>query len=854
MILVSVAGQAQTRRGADVRASANLDAIARRPESHAVMAGAMPREIFEPERAVRRRNTASAASMAGAARLPETLPAAPTLIPPVYTGFQALGDNFTSIPPDTQGAVGPQHLVTILNTQVTIQSRSGVVRGGYPITLSAFWSPLGPFASGGAPFDPRIFYDAATDRWIASSDSGAQLSTSALLLAASQTGDPGGVWNYYKVTVGAQNLWGDFPSSGFNANWVAVSMNMFQIRGAGNYVNTNLYVFSKADLYADGGGKGTHTVFSDNSGEFTTAVDLDNSSPNTLYLLQAFATDFGPVAGSGAIRITKLQGPVGSETFAAGNGGFINIADPWSDTGPGTGDFGPQAGTNTRIDTGDSRLGNCLLHGGSIWCAHTVFVPYPKPTRAAAQWFQIDPSTNPPAIVQRGRVDDPNNSFFYAYPSIAVNKNGDALIGYTRFSAGDYSTAEFSYRTATDPLNTMEPDVIFKLGESSYVATGSRTGSNRWGDYSMTVVDPAGGMNFWTIQEYASTPPANRSGAFGTWWAQVVAPSSGLKCNYVVEAADSSFNLSGGTGTVTVSAPSGCLWQAASNTNWISITSGTPGSGSGTAQYNVASATIASRSATVTVAGQNITVTQSAPSPAAPSFAAQGVVNAASYQGGSVAPGELVTIFGTGLGPASLQKPVVSVTGQVDTITGGTRVLFDGVAAPMIYASSTQISAVAPFGLQGRTSTQVQVEFNGTRSAVLTVPVADTLPGVFTANATGKGQGAILNQDFSANDAGFPAPIGSFIMIYLTGAGATQAPVTDGELAQDATNIALEAAVTIGGVTVKPSYAGSAPGLVQGVVQINVVVPTGVSPGNAVPIEVTIGGVTSPAGVTVAIR
>jgi uncharacterized protein (TIGR03437 family) len=196
----------------------------------------------------------------------------------------------------------------------------------------------------------------------------------------------------------------------------------------------------------------------------------------------------------------------------------------------------------------------------------------------------------------------------------------------------------------------------------------------------------------------------------------------------------------------------------------------------------------------------------------------------------------------------------VSATGVVDTIAGGTRVLFDGVAAPMIYAASGQISTVAPFSLQGHSSTLMQVEFLGTRSAPVSVPVAASAPAIFTADSSGKGQGAILNQDASINSSSRPAVAGSVIVIYLTGAGAMLTPVTDGVLAQATALIAQDATVRIGGIPVKPAYAGAAPGIIQGVVQINVTVPIGVAAGNSVPVEVTIGGVTSPAGVTVAIR
>ena len=848
VLLVPAAG-AQTRHQADMRATANLDALARQPRGRAEAPTAQ-REIVEPERAVRRRNAAKPATVAP--RAPQAAPVAAATVTPVYSGFAGLGDNFTAIPPDTQGAVGPLHVVTMLNTQVLIQSRSGVTRDNYPMSLSVFWSPLGPFNGTNAPFDPRILYDASADRWIASAAMGGETASSALLIATSQSGDPGGVWNYYKVTVGNSNLWGDFPSLGFNGTWVVVSMNMFQIKGAQNYVNTSLYVFSKADLY-DPKGAGTHTVFSDDGGEFAAAVDADDTSPDALYLLQAYATDYSGIAGNGSIVVSKLSGPVGSEAFQGGNAGTINIPDPWADTGPGENDFAPQQGTPVRIDSGDSRLGNCVLHNGTIWCAHTVYLPYTVPTRAAAQWFQIGFTGGKAQMVQRGRIDDATNTYSYAYPSIAVNKNDDALIGYTRYSSSEYATVAFSFRTASDPPGAMQPGTIFKLGESAYISAGARSGSNRWGDYSATMVDPADGLSFWTIQEYASTPPANRTGAFGTWWAEVTAPSAGLNCTYAVSSATSrTFEAAGGPGTFTVTTGSGCPWQAASNTNWITITSGSPGVGGGTVAYTVATSNAsASRTGTITIAGQTLPVTQGTAPAAGPSFAAQGAVNAASYQPGAIAPGELITIFGSALGPATLAQPAVN-SGVVDTIAGGTRVLFDGVAAPMIYALSGQISAVAPFSLTGRTSTQVQVEYLGTQSSAITMPVAASAPAIFAADASGKGQGAILNQDFSVNSPTHPATAGSTVMIYLTGAGAMQAPVTDGALGQASDLVAQAVSVRIGGVDVPVQYAGAAPGLVEGVIQVNAVVPA--TPGNAVPVDVTVGGVRSSSAITMAVR
>ena len=806
---------AQTRHEASSHARRRTcSEIARQPKSRVVAGDLRQREVFEPERAVRRRNSAKPA--AATPRQPVAARAQTTAgTVPGFSGFAALLDNFTAIPPDTQGAVGPNHVVTMLNTQVLIQSRGGLTQANFPITLNAFWSPLGTFSD---TFDPRVLYDSVADRWIASAAVNSVKSSSALLLATTQTGDPTGKWNYYRINVGNTNQWGDFPALGFNANWVVVSMNLFQIRPTEDYISTALYVFSKADLY-DPAGTGKNVTFTDFDGEFTPVYDYDNSSPNTLYLTQEFSSENATTTGTGEIRISKLTGAVGKENFSGGNGGTAILSDAWADAGADE-DFGPQPGSSVKIDTGDSRLVNCLMRAGMIWCSHTVFLPYDQPRRAAAQWFQLDPSKNPPAILQHGRIDDPTSTFYYAYPSIAVNKNNDALIAYTRFSANDYPTAAFAYRTAKDPLNAMQPEVLIKAGEAPYVSLGARSGMNRWGDYSATVVDPVNDLTFWTIQEYASTPPSTHTGAFGTWWAQVTAPSAASPCSYSLTPSKASFDNSGGTGSIAIATSAGCPWQAAGNASWIAITAGSPGSGNGTVQYEVSEMPGAtdSRTGVLTAAGQSFPITQGPPSGGlgAPVFTSAGLVNAASMQTGAVAPGEVITLFGTNLGPAALQKPAVN-GGQVDTIAGGTRFLFDGIAAPMIYAVSNQAAAVVPFAVQGHSTAQFQVEYQGTRSAPVTLPVAAASPAIFTASQSGKGQGAILNGDGSVNTQATPTSAGDTIVIYATGGGALTPAVPDGAFAQAPLGkLAQPYSLRIGGLPATVTYAGSAPGIIPG--------------------------------------
>ncbi len=135
---------------------------------------------------------------------------------------------------------------------------------------------------------------------------------------------------------------------------------------------------------------------------------------------------------------------------------------------------------------------------------------------SAVQWWQISPAG---AVLQLGRIDDPSGNLFYAYPSLAVNREGDALIGYGRFSATQYAGAGYALRCGTDPAGTLRADTVLKAGEAAYYETVGET-LNRWGDYSQTMVDPANDFGLWTIQEYAY-PPAPAFNRWSTWWGSV---------------------------------------------------------------------------------------------------------------------------------------------------------------------------------------------------------------------------------------------------------------------------------------------------------------------------------------------
>lgn len=237
---------------------------------------------------------------------------------------------------------------------------------------------------------------------------------------------------------------------------------------------------------------------------------------------------------------------------------------------------------------------------------------------------------------------------------------------------------------------------------------------------------------------------------------------------------------------------------------------------------------------------------------ATPAIAA--VQNAASYAQGAVSPGSIVTIFGQNLAGSNSSSAELDAAGNVATILGNSLVLFDGLPAPMIFASSSQVSAVVPLGLSAAT-TQVQVEYGGQISSALTLPVAAAAPGIFTAGGSGTGQAAALNQDGTVNSVGNAAAAGSVITLYATGAGPVTPRGLDGTVvtADNPPQPVLPLSVQVGGQLAALLYAGGAPGEVQGVYQINIQLPAGVT-GSNVPVVLTAGGASSQPGVTVAVR
>jgi uncharacterized protein (TIGR03437 family) len=240
------------------------------------------------------------------------------------------------------------------------------------------------------------------------------------------------------------------------------------------------------------------------------------------------------------------------------------------------------------------------------------------------------------------------------------------------------------------------------------------------------------------------------------------------------------------------------------------------------------------------------------------------MVNAASFatHNTNFAPGEIVTLFGSNLGPEALVGAELDPTGHLSNMLSGCQFLVDGTPAPLVYVQAGQVSAILPYELTpqigGALANYAQMVCNGVGGNVIEFAAVAADPAIFSATQTGQGQAAILNQDGTYNSASNPASGGSIVQIFATGEGVLSPAGEDGRIENGPVSgiptPALPVTVTFGGtVSPKLTYAGVAPGEVDGLLQIDAQVPTGLTPGN-VPIVVTIGTTASPQGLTIAVK
>jgi trimeric autotransporter adhesin len=409
----------------------------------------------------------------------------------------------------------------------------------------------------------------------------------------------------------------------------------------------------------------------------------------------------------------------------------------------------------------------------------------------------------------------------------------------TNLAAGTYTgtvTAAVS-GTTNSPLSipvtmvvTAQPSIVATPATIAFGAGANTGGPTRPGDPTFptpptTPTDP-------------TVPPANPGGQPGQAQAgnqtvQVLATAAGASFTTSVSGSTCGNFLTVTPASATAPAT---LTVAADLTN-VTATSCT-------ATITITSAGLASATVAVTAA------VQTTPARVAPTITS--VRNGASFATGTIAPGSIVTIFGTNLGPPTATAGQYAA-GVLTTSLAGAQIAFDGVAAPILYLSSTQASVVAPMELSGKKQTGIQVSLNGLQSTAVQVNVAEIAPGIFTADSSGTGAATALNQPAGLPNATTSAAKGATVSVYLTGAGGMNPAGRTGALASAQQSITATPAATVGGAPAAVSYAGSIAGSLYGIYRVDLVVPSATASGK-VPLVIAIGGVAAQTGVTLNVQ
>lgn len=380
----------------------------------------------------------------------------------------------TAIPPDTCGAIGPNHFVTIVNSNISAYLKAAP----HTRVLNQATSVFLPGSSG----DGRVLFDQHSQRWIVlNTNFGGNLH-----LAVSDTDDPTGNWFKIalNVRVGADvNRSIDFPTLGVDQDGIYSSAFM-----VGATTNFSIFAIEKAPI-VDMSTLGAATAFQNQTATFEGALQPVHTygTPAGEYYVSRLDVN--------NLRIRRVDPPLNAPTVST----LGDPAIPFHLDPPDA----PSLGSGINIDTGDARISHTPFYrDGAIYAAHTIN----NAGRAAVRWYVIDEGSL--TVTDSGTIDDPNLYFYYGH--MAVNVCGDLVLGFSGSDANQFVGAYFTGRRFSDPAGQTAPPFQYEAGLNSYTLTDG-FGRNRWGDYSAVSVDPSDEQTFWNIQEYARTP-ANRWG------------------------------------------------------------------------------------------------------------------------------------------------------------------------------------------------------------------------------------------------------------------------------------------------------------------------------------------------------
>jgi hypothetical protein len=460
---------------------------------------------------------------------------APTMPGPLLTfeGLDQSQDCCDFAVPDTDGDVGPNHYIEALNDGFNIFDKNGNTLSG-PTTFNSFFSTLkGTPCEDDNSGDPFVFYDQIADRWVITDFAHPEIPGTSFFecIGVSQTGDPvAGGWNLYALQTDPAHLnqLGDYPKWAMwndgamqNAYFLTVNLYITEV----TFVGVRAFALDRASMIAGGPANAiAFTIPPANSQDpYLPMEELFSLVP------ASFRAGDPPPAGrdemllaidspaTGGVTLTQVHAwkfhvdfaNPGNSTLGIGANHTPNAeitVNGFVDAFTNTLALVPQQGTRQKLDTLGDRIMTPLAYQNrsgteSLYASQTVILNYPSgPT--AVRWYQFDVTggTFPATPVQQQDWTNGNDGLWRWMPSIAVDANGNAAIGYSTSSTTIFPSIRYAGRLATDPIGN--------LGQGEAIMTtggGSQLRENRWGDYTMTTIDPSDGHSFWHVNEYYPT-------------------------------------------------------------------------------------------------------------------------------------------------------------------------------------------------------------------------------------------------------------------------------------------------------------------------------------------------------------
>jgi hypothetical protein len=455
------------------------------------------------------------------------LPARPSNAASVATSFGGMtfADSGNSVPPDTHVAVGPSHIVEVINHTVAFYSKA-TGNELFQQDLPTFFENDLPKGPGG--FDPSVTYDELAGRFViiilqvTSNDEGY------LLYAVSNTSNPlDGFTEKHRIVMNEAGknmnvtVEPDFPRLGWNADAHVIAITMNAVNNAEACDHVSIIVIDKSTvLDADPTTFSFHHIDRSSAAcgadssivpTIVPAIMHGASSGAPMWLVEETNQSADPSVVKSQVRVTKMTNVLSATpTFTSTDVTVNNYSMPHDADQPG--------GAAT-IQTNDARFLSVAWRNNRLLAAHNIGLPAGSPNKALARWYEFNTSSTTPSLTQQGAID-PGAGVSTYYPSIEVAANGDVGMTFMQSSASEFVSMYVTGRSSSDSAGTMQTPTQIKAGTATYKSSldcfngSSFTQDCLTGDFSGIAVDPSSNNAFCAANEYATSASEPN---WGTW-------------------------------------------------------------------------------------------------------------------------------------------------------------------------------------------------------------------------------------------------------------------------------------------------------------------------------------------------